>query len=331
MRALVTGATGFIGGNLARELLDFGYEVRVLVRDGSDLRALQGLNPEIARGDLLDSASLERALDGCDVLFHAAAAYTLWTPNPETVYDVNVGGTVRLLTAAKALAIRRVVFTSSESTVAVVANGRPGGEEGTTRLADLAGHYKRSKLMAEEAALRFCHEGLPVVVVNPTTPVGAGDVKPTPTGQFILDFINGRMPAYVDTGLNLVDVADVARGHRLAMERGRVGERYLLGNRNVTFREILSLLAGITGRPAPNRRVPLGLALVAAHVNELISRRITGRPPRIPLAGVKTARKYRHFDCSKSIRELGMPQTPVDEALTRAVLWFRENGYACAA
>ncbi|HEX2924490.1 MAG TPA: hopanoid-associated sugar epimerase [Chloroflexota bacterium] len=328
MRALVTGATGFIGGNLARELLDSGYRVRALARRGSDCRGLRGLDLEIAWGDLLDSDSLDRALEECDVLFHAAAAYSLWTPNPAIVYEINVGGTDRLLAAALKRGIQRVVYTSSESTLAVNGHGRPGGEDRPAALSDLAGHYKRSKLLAEEVALQFHRKGLPVVVVNPTTPVGAGDVRPTPTGQFVLDFINGKMPAFVDTGLNVVDVADVAKGHRLAMERGRAGERYLLGNRNMTFREILCTLAEMVGRPAPRWRIPLRLALAAAHVDELLSSRITGKPPRVPLAGVRAAHKYRHFDCSKSVRELGMPQTPVEEALSRAVKWFRENGYA---
>lgn len=328
MRALVTGVTGFIGGNLARELLSSGYQVRALVRNGSDLRALRGLEMEIARGDLLDADSLGRALAGCDVLFHAAAAYSLWTPDPASVYETNVGGTERLLAAAYARGIQRVVYTSSESTLAVDGHGPPGGEERPARLSDLPGHYKRSKWMAEEVALQFNRKGLPVVVVNPTTPVGAGDVKPTPTGQFILDFINGRMPAYVDTGLNLVDVADVARGHRLAMEKGRPGERYLLGNRNMTFREILCVLSRMVGRPAPRWRIPLGLAQAVAHLDELVVGRIAGKPPRVPLAGVQAARKYRHFDCSKAVRELGMPQTPIEVALGSAVKWFRENGYA---
>lgn len=325
---MVTGATGFVGGNLVRELLAQGYQVRVLVRKTSDRRNLVGLNVEMAVGDLLDIDSLEGALEGCDGLFHVAAAYALWTPNPQLIYETNVTGTANLLAVALARGTKRVVYTSTESTVGIPGNGCLGTEDAQEEIRHLGGHYKRSKLLAEKLALEMCRKGLPLVVVNPTAPVGPGDVKPTPTGQFIVDFLNERMPAYVDTGLNLVDVADVARGHVLAMERGRVGERYLLGNRNVAFRDVLGMLAELTRLKAPTLKVPLWLALGAAYVDERALAPMLGRPPRIPVAGVKAAQKPRHFDCSKAVGELGLPQTPIEVALEKAVRWFKRNGYA---
>jgi len=328
MKALVTGATGFIGSNVVRELLSQGYQVRALVRPGSNRRNLDGLPVEEAVGDLRDRTSLERSLEGCDFLFHVAAAYSFWTPDPREVYETNVEGTAKLLSAALLMGIRKVVYTSTESTVGVPGNGAPGSEERMTDPSHLSGHYKRSKFLAEQVALRACLEGLPLVVVNPTTPVGPRDAKPTPTGQIVVDFLRRRMPAYVNTGLNLVDVRDVARGHILALEKGRIGERYLLGNRNLTLKQILDLLARITGLPAPRIRIPIWVALAAARADEFVAKRVTGKPPRIPVAAVKTARQFRHFDCSKAVNELGLPQTPVEKALEDAVRWFRENGYA---
>lgn len=326
MKALVTGATGFIGANLVRELLKQGYQVRALVRKDSPRGNINSLNIELSTGDLRDGESLETALDGCDALFHAAAAYTFWTPHPASVYATNVQGTENLLRAARARGIKKMVYTSTESTIGI-SNGCLGTEELETGIDQVSGHYKKSKCLAERLVLKMCREGAPIVVVNPTTPVGAFDIKPTPTGQFIVDFLNHRMPAYVNTGLNLVDVEDVARGHILALERGRSGERYILGNRNLTFREILGILEQITGIKAPQRRIPIWLALAAACADELVSGRLRKRQPRIPVAAVKTSRKFRHFDCSKAVRELGLPQTPVEEALQKAVNWFRENGY----
>jgi len=328
MKALVTGATGFIGGNLVRELVNQGYQVKTLVRKESDRRNIEGLNVEIALGDLRDKASLASALEGCDVLFHVAACYTFWTPDPKAVYEANVGGTENMLAAALAKGIEKVVYTSTESTIGIAKNGSLGTEELEVNPGHLAGHYKKSKYMAEKLALKMYDEGLPLVVVNPTTPVGPLDLKPTPTGQFIVDFLNGKMPAYVNTGLNLVDVQDVAKGHVLALERGQIRERYILGNRNLTFKEILNILERITGIKAPKFKIPIWIALGAGYADELVSGKILGRRPRIPVAGVKTARKFRHFDCSKAIDELGLPQTPVEEALGKAVKWFRQNGYA---
>lgn len=327
MKALVTGATGFIGGHVAAELVRRGYEVRALVREGCDRRRIATLDVELAFGDLRDRASLERALAGCDYLFHVAAAYTFWAPDPRLIYDTNVRGTANVLAAARAAGIKKVVYTSTESTVGIARNGGLGTEELVGDPRQLAGDYKKSKFLAERLALEMCHQGLPLVVVNPTTPVGPGDVKPTPTGQIIVDFLNRQMPAYVNTGLNLVDVDDVAKGHVLGLEKGRLGERYILGHRNLTLREILGLLAGISGLPAPRVRLPLWLALGAGHVSQFAADKVTHRPPRIPLAAVKVARHFRHFDCSKAVRELGLPQTPIEEALAEAVHWFRQNGY----
>lgn len=328
MRALVTGANGFIGSNVVRALLERGYAVRALVREGSNLRNLAGLDVELATGDVRERATLERALAGCDCLFHLAAAYALWTPDPQPIYDINVDGTANALAAARRAGVRRVVYTSSESTIGIARNGCLGNEEMVVEPAQLAGHYKRSKYLAEQVALRACRDGMEVVVVNPTTPIGRGDIRPTPTGQIVVDFLNGRMPAYVNTGLNLVDVEDVAVGHVLALEKGRPGERYILGNRNLTLKEILQALSRVTGRPAPRLRLPLWVALGAAYASEFAAQRLTGGPPRIPVTGVKVARHFRYFDCSKAVRELGMPQTPIEEALEKAVRWFREHGYA---
>lgn len=328
MKALVTGATGFIGGNLVRELLKQGYQVRALVRKASNHKNIQGLDIEMAFGDLRDRECLDRALEGCEVLFHVAASYTFWTPDPRVIYETNVKGTENILTAALAKGIRKVVYTSTESTIGIRESGSSGTEETEVKPSELAGHYKKSKYMAERLALKMYHEGLPLVVVNPTVPVGPFDIKPTPTGQFIVDFLNHRMPAYVDTGLNVVDVEDVAKGHVLALEKGRIGDRYILGNRNITFREILEILEQMTGIRAPRLKIPIWLALGAAYVDEFMTGTILRKHPRIPVAGVKAARRFRYFDCSKAIVELGFPQTAIEEALEKAVRWFRQNGYA---
>ncbi|MBI4304222.1 MAG: NAD-dependent epimerase/dehydratase family protein [Chloroflexi bacterium] len=326
MKALVTGATGFIGGNLVRELLKQGYQVKALVRKGSNQKNIEGLNLEIVFGDLRDRASLDSALAGCDVLFHVAASYTFWAPDPRVVYETNVKGTENILTAARDRGIKKVVYTSTESTVGIDGCG-PGTEEKERELSSIAGDYKKSKLLAERLALKMCREGLPLTIVNPTMPVGAWDIKPTPTGQVIVNFLNRRMPACVNTGLNVVDVEDVARGHILAFEKGRVGERYLLGNQNLTLREIFGILERLTGIKAPSRNIPFWLAMGAAYTNEFVAGKVMGRCPSIPVAAVKTAHHFRHFDCSKAVRELGLPQTPVEEAFDKAVTWFRQNGY----
>jgi dihydroflavonol-4-reductase len=324
MKVLVTGATGFIGGNLARRLLEQGYTVRALVRAGSRQRNLDGLDVETFTGDLTQPATLGPALKGCEGLFHVAAAYTFWTPDPACIYDANVGGTENILSAAARADVNRIVYTSSESTLdisgdAPVLNPEPDS---------LPGHYKRSKCLAERKALDMAAGGLPVVVVNPTTPIGEYDVKPTPTGKIIIDYLNGKMPAFVNTGLNVIDVRDVADGHILAMEKGIPGERYVLGNRNVMLRELFLILEGLTGIKAPRFSIPLWTALAAGYCDELFNGRLRGKEPRIPVDAVRAAHRVRFFDCSRAVTELGMPQTPVEEAFKRAIDWFITNGYA---
>jgi dihydroflavonol-4-reductase len=327
MKVLVTGATGFIGGNLVRALLKRGYAVRALVRKESDRRNIDGLDIEISAGDLTDSASLAAALEGCDGLFHVAAAYTFWSRDPRRIYEANVTGTENILAAASRAGVKKVVYTSSESTLKNPGDGTPCNGLELNNPDALPGDYKRSKCLAEKRALEICREGLPLVVVNPTTPIGPYDVKPTPTGRVIVDFLNGKMPAYVNTGLNVVDVEDVAAGHILAMEKGRVGERYVLGNRNLTLHEIFLILERLTGVKAPRLNIPLWSALAAAYVDEFVQGRLLRRPPRIPVAAVKAARKFRYFDCARTVRELGLPQSPIEEAFEKAIGWFRQNGY----
>lgn len=326
MKVFVTGATGFIGASLARELLRDGYEVRALARPESDRRNLRGLDLEICEGDLRDRDSLEKGLKGCEILFHAAADYRLWTRNPDVMYEINVGGTRNILEAALNHGLSRIVYTSSVGALGNPGDGQPGDEVIPVTLADMVGHYKKSKFLAEREAESFLKRGLPLVIVNPSTPVGALDIKPTPTGRIIVDFLNRRMPAYLDTGLNIIDVEDCARGHILAAKLGRIGEKYILGNENLTLRRIFDMLEEITGLAAPRVRLPYTPILIAAYVNEAISR-CTGKEPLIPLAGVQMAKKFMYFDPTKAVRELGLPQRPVAESLAKAVAWFRDNGY----
>lgn len=328
MRAMLTGATGFVGGNLLEVLLEAGYQVRCLVRNLDEARKiLPWKDVELVVGDVRDFDSVSRCAAGCNVVFHTAADYRLWVPDPENMYATNVGGTRNVLRAAHERGAERVVHTSSVGALGIPRDGSPGTEDTPVELRDLVGHYKRSKFLAEQEALEYAKKGLDVVIVNPSTPVGPKDRKPTPTGRIIVDFLRGRMPAYVDTGLNLIHVRDVARGHVLALERGIRGEKYILGNENLTLKQILELLARISGLPAPKFRLPRGPILVLAYLNEALSRWITHRDPFIPLDGVKMAAKKMFFDSSKAIRELGLPQTPVVEALREGVEWFRDNGY----
>ncbi|GFO54311.1 dihydroflavonol-4-reductase [Geomonas sp. Red276] len=327
MKAFVTGATGFIGASIVRELLKDGVEVRVLARPGSDRRNLDGLEVEIFEGDLSDQASLTRGLAGCGRLFHAAADYRLWTKNPASMYDANVGGTTRILTAALEAGVEKVVYTSSVGTLGNPGDGTPGTESTPVDFGQMVGDYKKSKFLAERAAEGLIENGLPLVIVNPSTPVGPMDIKPTPTGKIIVDFLNGKMPAYLDTGLNLIDVETCARGHLLAAEKGRIGEKYILGNENLTLARIFTLLSEITGLKAPKVRLPYYPILAAAYVNEAISA-VTGKEPLIPLAGVQMAKKFMYFDPSKAVAELGLPLTPIKGSLERAVDWFRSHGYA---
>ena len=324
MKTFVTGATGFIGANIVRELLKDGREVRALVRAGANTSNLAALDVECWQGDLLDIQSLEKGLAGCDTLYHAAADYRLWTSRPEEMYRINVDGTAAILKAALSNSIVRVVYTSSVGTLGNPGNGTPGTETTPVSLADMVGHYKKSKFLAERTAESFIERGLPLVIVNPSTPVGALDIKPTPTGKIIVDFLNRRMPAYLETGLNIIPVEDCARGHILAEQKGRIGEKYILGNCNLTLRDIFVVLEEITGLSAPKIRVPYLPILLAAYLNEGISR-ITGKEPLIPLAGVQMAAKLMYFDSSKAVRELGLPQTSVKDALKRAVEWFNNR------
>ena len=326
MKTFVTGATGFIGASIVRELLKDGREVRVLVRSSSNRANLKGLDVEVREGDLLDSPGLKRGLKGCDVLYHAAADYRLWARDPDEMYRTNVGGTTAVLEAALENAVSRVVYTSSVGTLGNPGNGIPGNESTDVSLADMVGPYKKSKFLAEREAERFVARGLPLVIVNPSTPVGPGDIKPTPTGKIIVDFLKRKMPAYLDTGLNLIAVEECARGHILAERKGVAGCKYILGNANVSLCDIFRMLQEITGIPAPKVRLPYAPVLAAAWLNEGLSR-ITGREPLIPLAGVRMAAHHMYFDSGKAVRELGLPQTPVYEALERAVEWFRTNGY----
>ena len=326
MKTFVTGATGFIGASIVRELLRDGREVRALVRKGSDTSNLSGIDVELWQGDLRDHAGLTQGLKGCDVLYHAAADYRLWTRDPAEMYRINVEGTAAILEAALANSLSRVVYTSSVGTLGNPGDGTPGNEDTPVTLADMVGHYKKSKFLAEREADKFVARGLPLVIVNPSTPVGPLDIKPTPTGKIIVDFLNRKMPAYLDTGLNIIAVEDCARGHILAEQKGSIGRKYILGNANLTLREIFGILAEITGLPAPKVRLPYTPILLAAYINEGLSK-ITGREPLIPLAGVQMAAKFMYFDPSRAIRDLGLPQTPVAEALRRAVEWFRRNNY----
>jgi dihydroflavonol-4-reductase len=330
MTTLVTGASGFVGSHVARQLVAAGEPVRVLVRGTSRLEVLNDLAIERMEGDLRDAESIARAMKGVRRVFHVAADYRLWARNPDEIYDSNVGGTRRVLEAAAREGVSRIVYTSTVATIAVqqpskADEGLP--DESTPATVDqMIGHYKRSKFLAEEEARKAAAAGLPVVIVNPTTPVGPGDWKPTPTGRIIVDFLNGKMPAYVDTGLNLVAVEDVAAGHLLAAERGRAGERYLLGSRNMTLKQILEALAKITGRSAPRVRLPHAVALAAGYADEWFSR-LVGRDPRIPVEGVKMSRHRMFVATGKAENELGFSPGPVESALERAVDWYREHGY----
>jgi dihydroflavonol-4-reductase len=328
MLAFVTGATGFLGSHVARVLAEQGANLRLLVRPTSDLRNLQGLNAETATGDLRDPKSLETAMAGCDTVFHVAADYRLWVRDREQMYQSNVEGTRAILAAARKNGVRTVVCTSSVATMGFTTNGRPADEDSPVSLADMIGHYKRSKFMAEQLALEAGRSGMRVVVVNPTTPVGEQDVKPTPTGRIVVDFMKRKFPAYVETGLNLVDATECARGHVAALEKGKSGERYILGGQNLTLKQILDQLASITGLPSPKVKLPYIFAFAAGVVDETIAGRILNREPRATIDTVRMGRKKMFASSDKAERELGWKVVPVDGALRRAVEWFRANGYA---
>ncbi len=320
---LITGATGFIGWHVARHLVEQGVKVRVLARDPKRVHDLDGV--EIALGDLKDPDSLKRAVAGCGVVYHVAADYRLWSKDPEELYRCNVAGTHNLLAASREAGIERFVYTSTVGCIGMP-SGRLGDETTPVGLDDMAGAYKRSKFLAEQEALRFASEGFPVIIVNPTAPVGDHDIKPTPTGRIIVDFLRGGMPAFLETGLNLVDVRDTARGHVLACEQGKPGERYILGGENLTLVQIFQKLAELSGVPAPTRQIPYAVAYAAGVASTALAH-LTGWEPRAPLDGVRMARKKMFVTPAKAVRELGFSAAPVEGALRRAVDWFRSQGY----
>ena len=323
---LVTGATGFVGSHVVSQLLARGEKVRVLVRPASPAKNLEGMEVERSQGDLTDRASLKAAMAGCRRVYHVAADYRLWAPDTSVLYLNNVVGTRNVLETAREAKVERILYTSTVGALGLSQNGHGADEETPVTLQQMIGHYKRSKFLAEAEVMAAARAGLPVVVVNPSTPVGSRDVKPTPTGQMIVDFLNGRMPAYVETGLNLIDVEDVAAGHLLAMEKGKAGERYILGHRNLSLKEILEILAKISGRPAPTVRLPHSVAMGVAAVSTLAAQ-VTRRPPLVSWESVRMSKKKMFFDSSKAVRELGLPQGSIEEALSKAVHWFRKNGY----
>lgn len=327
VRVFVTGGTGFIGANLIRELTASGFEVRALARRGSDRRNLDGLPIEIVEGDLDDEDLLKRLMEGCKRLFHAAAHYSLCRRDRETIYRVNVEGTKKILKAARAASMERVVYTSSVAAIGLAEGGDPADESTKTSVNELVSDYKRSKFLAEEIARTAAREGLPVVIVNPSTPIGPYDQKPTPTGEIILKFLRRQMPFYVHTGLNIIDVRDVAKGHLMAAERGRIGERYILGNRNVTLKELLDMLSALTGLTSPRRSLPHWLPVAVGYVDETVLSPMLGRAPVVTVNGAKMARKPMYYASERAIRELDLPQSPIEEALRAAVEWFRQNGY----
>jgi dihydroflavonol-4-reductase len=325
MTTLVTGAAGFLGSHVTRQLAARGEDVRVLMRASSSNRAISDLPLEYVTGDLRDPASLERAMKGAKRVYHVAADYRLWAKKPQDIYDSNVGGTKNLLAAAKGAGVEQLIYTSTVATIAVDRPELPN-EFTDAKLEEMVGHYKRSKWMAEREVLQAAKEGLPVIVAMPTTPVGPWDWKPTPTGKIILDFLNGKMPGYVETGLNFVGVEECAAGHLLVAEKGKVGERYLLGAENLTLKELLDTLAKITGLAAPSMKIPHGLALGVAYVETGFSR-LFGKEPQIPVEGVKIAQHKMFVDVSRAKRELGFQPGPVAAALERAVRWYQANGY----
>lgn len=340
MKVFVTGATGFLGSHVARALVAQGADLRLLVRASSDLRNVADLNAERVTGDLRDPASIEKGLSGCEVVFHVAADYRLWVRDPKEMYRSNVEGTRALLDAARKQGVRRVVYTSSVATMGFGSNGHAGGhssghfedrrltDEATpVSIANMIGHYKRSKFMGEQVAFEAAQSGVDVVIVNPTTPVGERDVKPTPTGRIVLDFLKRKFPAYVETGLNLVDATECARGHVQALEKGKSGERYILGGENLTLKQILDRLGVITGLKSPTVKLPYVFALATGVVDEMVTGRILGREPRATIDAVRMGRKMMFVTSAKAERDLGWRVVRVDGALQRSVEWFRANGY----
>jgi len=328
MKIFLTGATGFVGHHVARALASEGAELRMLVRKTSNLASLEGIPGETHVGDLAQPESLKPALSGCDAVVHVAADYRLWIPDPAAMYKANVGGTRELLRLAREAGVERVVYTSSVATMHFRTDGVVINEDTPVALADMVGHYKRSKFLAEQEAVKAAGAGQSVVILNPTTPIGSHDAKPTPTGRIFVDFLNSRFPAYMDTGLNLVDVAEVARAHVAALTRGQSGHRYILGGENLTFKQILDKMAEITGLPSPTMKIPFAVAATYAFFEEWITGRIRGREPRATLEEVRMGRKKMYASSAHAQQELGFRILPVNPAMRAAIEWFRANGYA---
>lgn len=327
MVSLVTGATGFVGAALVRRLLAEGAAVRVLARARANRRLLEGLPVEIAVGDLTDPATLDRAVEGCEAVFHLAADYRLWARDPEEIYRTNLEGTRALMVAAGSAGVRRIVYTSSVATLGTRRDGGDADETTPVELADMVGHYKRSKYLAEDVVKELAAQGLPVVIVNPSAPIGPRDIRPTPTGRIIVDAARGRIPVFVETGLNVVHVDDVAAGHLLAYQHGRIGERYILGSENLSLATILETVAGLVGLPAPRIRIPWAAAMGVACLSELAARVGLVREPMATRDAVRMSRKLMFFSSERARRELGYSARPADEAIRDAVDWFRSNGY----
>jgi dihydroflavonol-4-reductase len=328
VKTFVTGATGFLGSHVARVLAEQGADLRFLVRASSDLRNLEGVRGEQVTGDLLAPESFRAALAGCEAVFHVAADYRLWVPEPESMYRANVDGTRALLTIAREQSVRRVVHTSSVATMGFSDVGAVVDEATPVSLAGMIGHYKRSKFLSEQVALDAAREGQDVVIVNPTTPVGERDIKPTPSGRIIVDFLKKKFPAYVDTGLNLVDATECARGHVAAFEKGRSGQRYILGGENLSLKQILDQLAELTRLPSPSIKLPYFFAFATGVLDELVTGRLFGNEPRATMDAVRMGKKKMWVSSAKAERELGWKLVPVKPALGRAVQWFQAHGYA---
>ncbi|KAF0239580.1 MAG: dihydroflavonol-4-reductase [bacterium] len=327
MQAFVTGGTGFVGGNLIRELVSVGIKVRALARPSSDQQNLAGLEIDQVFGDLNDEKLLAKAISGCEWVFHVAAHYSLCLKDSAAIYRANVEGTKNIFAAARTAKVKRVVHTSSVAAIGLAPDGQIADESTTTTIDELISDYKKSKFLAEKLAFEAAKDGLPVVIVNPSTPIGPYDVKPTPTGDIVLKFLRRQMPVYVHTGLNLIDVRDVAKGHILAAEKGRIGERYILGNKNVTLKEILDILEKLTGLPAPKSAIPHWIPLAVSYIDELILSKLLKRTPTVTINGAKMAKHPMYYHSDKAVRELGLPQSPIENALRDAAEWFRLNGY----
>lgn len=330
MKTLVTGATGFIGSSIVRELLKDGVEVRALVIKNSDTRNIDSLDVEKVYGDIRDSESMKSALKGCDTLYQAAALCALWATDSRVFYDINVEGTKIALNAALELELGKVVYTSSIATIGAHGVDRLANEEAEFNLWNTGDHYSRSKYVGEVEALKICHKGLPLVIVNPAVVTGVRDIEPGPSGKLMVDILNRKMPGYIDGGGNIIDVEDVARGHILAAQKGRIGERYILGNKNLSVVDYFKLIEEVSGVKAPKFKIPYPIAIIMGYVYQLIAS-ITKKPPVITASMMRIASKYAYFDVSKAVNELGLPQTPIRTTIEKAINWFRENGYVKGA